>query len=36
MANEWFIAHTGNALMPAYYMMGVCVIGAIAQIFLTA
>jgi MHS family proline/betaine transporter-like MFS transporter len=35
MANEWLIAHTGNALMPAYYMMGACAIGAVALIFVT-
>jgi hypothetical protein len=27
--------HTGNALVPAYYMMGACAIGALALIFVT-
>ncbi len=35
MINEWFIARTGNVLVPAYYMMGACVIGALALIFVT-
>ncbi|HZZ05568.1 MFS transporter [Paraburkholderia sp.] len=35
MVNEWLIAHTGNTLMPAYYMMGACAIGAFALIFVT-
>jgi MFS family permease len=35
MANEWLVAHTGNALVPAYYMMAACVVGAIALIFVT-
>ncbi|NKJ49845.1 MFS transporter [Burkholderia sp. SG-MS1] len=35
MVNEWFIARTGNVLVPAYYMMGACVIGALALIFVT-
>ena len=30
--NEWLIARTGDGLMPAYYMMGACVVGAIALI----
>ncbi|MEV0291544.1 MFS transporter [Kribbella sp. NPDC050820] len=29
-ANDWLTAQTGNALMPAYYMMAACAIGAIA------
>ncbi|NVH72190.1 MFS transporter [Paraburkholderia sp. JPY432] len=33
MANEWLVAHTGNALVPAYYMMAACVVGAIALVF---
>jgi MHS family proline/betaine transporter-like MFS transporter len=33
MANEWLISITGNDLMPAYYMMASCVIGAIALAF---
>ena len=30
--NDWLTAQTGNALMPAYYMMAACVIGAIALV----
>jgi MFS transporter, MHS family, proline/betaine transporter len=30
--NEWLIGQTGNGLMPAYYMMGACAIGALALI----
>jgi MHS family proline/betaine transporter-like MFS transporter len=30
--NEWLIGKTGDGLVPAYYMMGACVIGAIALI----
>ncbi len=30
--NEWLIGRTGDGLMPAYYMMGACVVGAIALI----
>jgi MHS family proline/betaine transporter-like MFS transporter len=32
-ANEWLISVTGNPLVPAYYMMASCVIGAIALAF---
>jgi MHS family proline/betaine transporter-like MFS transporter len=28
--NEWLIAKTGSALVPAYYMMAACVVGALA------
>jgi MFS transporter, MHS family, proline/betaine transporter len=35
MVNEWLIGRTGNNLVPAYYMMGSCVIGALALIFVT-
>jgi MHS family proline/betaine transporter-like MFS transporter len=28
--NEWLIGKTGDALVPAYYMMAACVVGAIA------
>ena len=35
MANEWLVAHTGNAVVPAYYMMAACVVGEIALIFVT-
>jgi MFS family permease len=30
--NDWLTAKTGNALTPAYYMMGACLIGALALI----
>jgi len=30
--NDWLVNRTGDALVPAYYMMGACVIGAIALI----
>jgi MFS transporter, MHS family, proline/betaine transporter len=30
--NEWLIGRTGEGLMPAYYMMGACAIGALALI----
>ena len=30
--NDWLIARTGDGLMPAYYMMGACLVGAIALI----
>lgn len=30
--NEWLISRTGDNLVPAYYMMAACVIGAIAMI----
>ena len=32
-ANEWLIGLTGNQLVPAYYMMASCVVGAIALVF---
>jgi MHS family proline/betaine transporter-like MFS transporter len=32
-ANEWLISLTGNDLVPAYYMMASCVIGAVALAF---
>lgn len=35
MVNAWLIGRTGNSLVPAYYMMGSCVIGALALIFVT-
>jgi MHS family proline/betaine transporter-like MFS transporter len=31
--NEWLIALTGDPLVPAYYMMASCVIGAVALAF---
>lgn len=33
LANDWLIAKTGDHLIPAYYMMAACVIGAIALYF---
>ena len=33
MANDWLIGLTGNNLVPAYYMMASCVVGAIALLF---
>ena len=30
--NDWLVARTGDGLMPAYYMMGACLIGAVALI----
>ncbi|MFX1765736.1 MFS transporter [Paraburkholderia sp. A1RI-2L] len=35
LVSEWLIARTGNVLVPAYYMMGACVVGALALIFVT-
>ncbi|MFX1676154.1 MFS transporter [Paraburkholderia sp. A2WS-5] len=35
LISEWLIARTGNVLVPAYYMMGACVVGALALIFVT-
>src|SRR3546814_3519863 len=32
--NSWLIRITGDPLMPAYSMMGACVIGAVALLFL--
>jgi MHS family proline/betaine transporter-like MFS transporter len=31
--NAWLIGRTGNELVPAYVMMGACVVGAIALLF---
>jgi MFS transporter, MHS family, proline/betaine transporter len=33
--NEWLISLTGNSLMPAFTMMGSCVVGAAALLFCT-
>ncbi len=30
--NDWLVNRTGDNLVPAYYMMAACVIGAIAMI----
>ena len=32
-ANEWLVERTGNDLVPAFYMMGACVVGLIALLF---
>ncbi|MBI1197053.1 MAG: MFS transporter [Phenylobacterium sp.] len=32
--NSWLISETGDTLMPAYYMMGSCVVGMIALVFM--
>lgn len=31
--NDWLTGITGNDLMPAYFMMGACVVGAVAMLF---
>ncbi|SIT41266.1 Osmoprotectant uptake system A [Paraburkholderia piptadeniae] len=31
--SDWLVDKTGSALVPAYYMMGACVVGAIALLF---
>lgn len=33
--NSWLVGETGNNLVPAFYMMGSCVVGAVALIFVT-
>jgi metabolite-proton symporter len=33
MVSDWLIGHTGSMLVPAYYMMASCVVGAIALVF---
>jgi hypothetical protein len=33
--NQWLAGQTGNHLVPAYYTMAACVIGALALIFVT-
>jgi len=35
MVSDWLIGHTGSTLVPAYYMMAACVVGAVALIFVT-
>ncbi|WP_250516624.1 MFS transporter [Caballeronia sp. INDeC2] len=35
MVTDWLIGRTGNTLVPAYYMMGACVVGAVALLFVT-
>ncbi len=34
-ANDWLIGQTGSNLVPAYYMMGSCVVGVAALVFCT-
>lgn len=33
--NDWLIGKTGDNLVPAYYMMGSCVVGMLALVFVT-
>ncbi|SPB15492.1 amino acid transporter [Caballeronia novacaledonica] len=35
MVTDWLIGRTGSTLVPAYYMMGACAVGAIALVFVT-
>jgi MFS transporter, MHS family, proline/betaine transporter len=35
MVTDWLIGRTGSHLVPAYYMMGACAVGAIALCFVT-
>jgi MFS family permease len=35
VVNDWLIGETGNNLVPAFYMMGACVVGAVALLFMT-
>jgi len=35
MVTDWLIGRTGSTLVPAYYMMGACAVGAIALLFVT-
>jgi len=35
LVNDWLIGETGNNLVPAFYMMGACVVGAVALLFMT-
>ncbi len=34
-ANSWLIEITGDTLIPAYYMMAACLVGAVSVVFLT-
>jgi MFS family permease len=34
-ANDWLIGATGSTLVPAFYMMASCVVGAVALLFVT-
>ncbi len=33
LVNDWLVERTGSALVPAYYIMGACLVGAIALFF---
>ncbi|MDR5881248.1 MFS transporter [Caballeronia sp. LZ032] len=35
MVTDWLIGRTGSTLVPAYYMMGACAVGAVALLFVT-
>jgi MFS transporter, MHS family, proline/betaine transporter len=35
MVTDWLIGKTGSTLVPAYYMMGACAVGALALCFVT-
>lgn len=35
LVSDWLIGRTGNTLIPAYYMMASCAVGAIALVFVT-
>jgi MFS transporter, MHS family, proline/betaine transporter len=35
MVTDWLIGRTGSHLVPAYYMMGACAVGAVALCFVT-
>ncbi|KND61966.1 Permease of the major facilitator superfamily [Candidatus Burkholderia verschuerenii] len=35
MVTDWLIGKTGSTLVPAYYMMGACAVGAVALLFVT-
>lgn len=35
MMNDWLVALTGDLMVPAYYMMGSCAVGAVALCFVT-
>jgi hypothetical protein len=35
MVTDWLIGRTGSTLVPAYYMMGACAVGAVALVFVT-
>ncbi|BAO92235.1 MFS transporter [Caballeronia cordobensis] len=35
MVTDWLIGRTGSTLVPAYYMMAACAVGAVALVFVT-